>query len=278
MSTVSRMGLIGSVTIACSVMLVRGRRKPARRARCEEWPATANATFPALSVPRLVTTPVTRLPLLYVRLHLAVLNDVDAEVARAARERPVHRVVTGNPGAALDESADDRHTCVQIDSRQQSLNVRRRQHFRIDAIEVDGVRPAPHDLELVRARRDVDQPALAQHDVEIQIVPQRLVEPERMIEELGARRVEVVRACYLGVPARITAADPAFFEQRDVANAVLAGEVVRGGQAVPAAADDNDIVRALRSRNAPEGLPVPVRAQCMSKQGETAISLHGEVC
>ena len=56
----SRHGLIGSLTIACSAMLVMGTRNPAFAANTLVCPATQMQTFSAAMEPRLVVTPATR--------------------------------------------------------------------------------------------------------------------------------------------------------------------------------------------------------------------------
>ena len=51
--------------------------------------------------------------------HLAVLDDVDAEIARRARIAPHHRVVARGAAAPLQQAAADREArVVEIEERQ----------------------------------------------------------------------------------------------------------------------------------------------------------------
>src|SRR5439155_7297972 len=61
---------------------------------------------------------------------------------------------------------------------------------------------------------------------------------------------------------------------RDVADAVLLGEVVCGRQAVSAAADDDDLIARPRRWLAPGQLPGAVAEQRVPGESEGGISLH----
>ena len=64
---------------------------------------------------------------------------------------------------------------------------------------------------------DVEDAALAQHHVEVEIARQALVEPEGQIVERDRFGIEIVRADDRRVSAGVAAADPAFFDDRDAA-------------------------------------------------------------
>jgi hypothetical protein len=60
--------------------------------------------------------------------------------------------------------------------------------------------------------------------------------------------------------------EPARLEHGAVAQAVVPGQVVGGGEPVPAAADDDDVVARLRLGVAPGGRPVAMAAACGGEQ------------
>ena len=115
--------------MACSAMVVMGSAGP-RAASTEAWPATDITTRSAAIVPREVSTPRTRPPARSNPDNLATLNDVHPERTRRPRITPDHRVMARDAGAALDETADDRKTGVQIDDGGELLDLRGRQYFR----------------------------------------------------------------------------------------------------------------------------------------------------
>src|SRR6185503_2678517 len=119
----------------------------------------------------------------------------------------------------------------------------------------DRVDPAAQRLELVVAVRERHDAALAQHDVEVELAAQALVEPERVVVKRGALGPVVVRACGLRVAAAIAAAEPALVEYSDIADAVLFRKVIRRREAMSAGTDNHDIVRCARIGVAPGGSP-----------------------
>src|SRR4029077_9679134 len=155
---------------------------------------------------------------------LAVLNDVDAEGARTARVAPHHSIVPADAGSTLDEAPKNGTAPVEVERGSQARNLLAAQHFRGDSVHADGVAPAPQHFHLVLAVAEVQDPSLAQHDVEVELAPESLVELECVIVEGGARGIEIVGSHHLRVAPRIAAPDPPAIEHRDVAHAVLFSE------------------------------------------------------
>src|SRR5687768_12285640 len=88
-------------------------------------------------------------------------------------------------------------------------------------------------------------------------------------------RVEqIVRADDRRIASDIALSDPAALEERDVADAVLAGEIEGGGEAVPAATDDDHVIGALRLRLAPCGLPAFVAGEAVPEHRPDRIFRH----
>ena len=89
-------------------------------------------------------------------------------------------------------------------------------------------------------------PVLREHEVEVELVGQALVQPDALAVEGRAFGRAVVRADDRRVPAGRARADVRLLEDGDVADAVPLREVVRGREPVRAAADDDDLVAALQ--------------------------------
>ena len=107
----------------------------------------------------------------------------------------------------------------------------------------------------------VQHAALAHHRVEVQLLLHPLPELQGMGIELGIARQPVVRPHDGGVAPDVAPAEIALLEHRHVCQTVLLGEVKRRGQAMAAAADDDDIVFGFRVGSAPVGPPSAVAGQ-----------------
>jgi hypothetical protein len=96
--------------------------------------------------------------------------------------------------------------------------------------------------------REVHHAALAEHHVVVEVLRQAFPQLHRLFVQRGRFVPQIVRAHDRRVARGVAAADPALFDHGDVGDAVLLREVVRGGEAMPAAADDHDVVFLLRFR------------------------------
>src|SRR3546814_18570437 len=67
-----------------------------------------------------------------------------------------------------------------------------------------------------------------------------------MVVELGAFVVEVVGADDGGIAPRIAAAEPTLLDHCHIADAVLLGQIIGRAQAVPAGADNHDVIFGFR--------------------------------
>src|SRR5580692_6421841 len=95
-----------------------------------------------------------------------------------------------------------------------------------------------------------------------------------MLVEPGAFVPQIVGADDRRIAPRVAEANRSLFQHRDIADAVLLGEVVGGREAMPAAADDHDTIARLRRRLAPERLPAAVAAERLASQRRERIALH----
>ncbi len=121
---------------------------------------------------------------------------------------------------------------------------------------------------VARGVREVEHAALAQHDVEVQLLRQRLEELQRVLINRGAFIPQVVRAHDRGVAPGVAAAEPTTLEHRDLADAVLLRQVIGGGEAMAAAADDHDVVGGLGLGEAPERRPLLVAGKSIAQERE----------
>ena len=208
--------------------------------------------------------------------HLAVLDDVDAEPIGGARVAPGDGVMPHRAAAGLQQTAADREArVVEIEEGQHATHVLRVEQLGIHALQSHGV-AAPHvGVALCVVVVEVEHAALADHRVVVDVLLEPFPELERPFIERRIAGQQVVRADDGGVAADIAAADPTLLEHRDVPQAVHLGEVVRGGETVPAAADDHGIVGRARRGIAPRRLPTAVATQRFGEQSEGGVAHDG---
>ena len=89
--------------------------------------------------------------------------------------------------------------------------------------------------ERVMAARRIEQ-------VQIEIFTQVLPQAHTLVVEFHTFGREVIRADDGGVTPGIAAADISLFQHRHVADAVVAGQIVRGRQSMTARADDDHVI------------------------------------
>src|SRR3546814_2956337 len=82
---------------------------------------------------------------------------------------------------------------------------------------------------------EVEDRALREHDVVVEVLRQPLPQLHRVLVEVGVGGQQVVGAHDGGVASDVAAAEPALLQHGDVGDAVVLGEVVGGGEPMPAA-------------------------------------------
>ena len=174
---------------------------------------------------------------------------------------PGHRVVAHGAGARLQDAAPDGPARLLgiIEIGQQLHHLAAVEQFGVDAVEPHDVAAPRKGIELHRADGEHDLAALRDHAVEIELVRQAFPQLQRMLEELGVAVDHVVGADERGVAPDIAGADIGALEHRDIADAVVLGQIIGGGQAMPAAADDHRVIGALGFGRAPGPRPGQVR-------------------
>ena len=112
------------------------------------------------------------------------------------------------------------------------------------------------------------------HDVVVELLGEPIPQLQRMVVNAGALVIEIVGADDGGVAAGVAAAEPALFQHRDIGDAVHRGEIIGGGQAMPAGADDDDVVFLLGLGRGPLFLPALMAAHGLAGDGEYRIFLQ----
>src|SRR6185312_238910 len=115
---------------------------------------------------------------------------------------------------------------------------------------------------------------LRKHDVVVELLRQRFPQLQRVVVERGALREEIIGADDGRVTTGVPAADPAFFQHRDVTESVLLREVVRSAESVTASAHDDRVIRRLGLRSAPLWLPASLAGQATTQERQAGERLH----
>ena len=142
------------------------------------------------------------------------------------------------------------HGAGHVQIRDELLNLLGKDDPRVDAHQPVGVGPLhqPGDAALVVRHRQVAM--LREHHVEVELFRQLFVQLDRQVVERDALRRAIVGPHNRRVAAGAAESDVLRLQDGDVLHAKLR-EVVRGRQAMNAAADDDDVVAVLQFVLAP---------------------------
>ena len=180
--------------------------------------------------------------------HRRVLEDVDAALRRTRGECPGDTVVPRGRSLDVVRGAEDRVAAAagQVDLRDELLELGRGDHEGLGA--TGGVHQGAGALGAHRhlGVGDPEDALGLVEDLGAGLVLERLVHLERVLVEADRLGDAVVGADDRGVAAGVARGDVVGLEDRHVRDAVAGREVVGGRQAVPAAADDDDVVARLR--------------------------------
>jgi hypothetical protein len=192
----------------------------------------------------------------------AVLDQVHAALVCPARVAPGHSIVPDRAAARLHQGALDREAgVVEVEPGIHLADLVAVQKPRIRAVQDHRI-AAPRGRIALRVGVDqVDDPALADHGVVVEILLQPLPQFQAELVERFVAIQQVVRPDDRGVAAHVAAAEVAFFQDRDAGLAEFLGKVVGRGQPVAATADDDVVVLSLGGRVAPDGFPAFVAGQ-----------------
>ena len=174
------------------------------------------------------------------------------------------------PARRCNDAAPDRPARFPgiIEIGQQLHHLAAVEQFGVDAVEPHDVAAPRKGIELHRAGGQHDLAAVRDHAVEIQLVGQAFPELQGMLEKLGVAVDHIVGADERGVAPDIAGADIGPLEHRHIPHPVVLGQVIGGGQAMPAAADDDGIVGALGLGRAPGPRPGPFGRKGVAGKGQ----------
>jgi hypothetical protein len=122
---------------------------------------------------------------------------------------------------------------------------------------------------------EVEDAALADHRVIVEVLFEALPQLHRPFVERGVAVEPVVRADDRGVSSGIAAADPSLFDHRDIGDAVHLCEVICRCQSVAAAAHDHHVVGLARVGVAPGSLPLAMTGEGVARKAEDRKAGHG---
>ena len=158
-----------------------------------------------------------------------------------------------------------------VEERQEPHHVLALHQLGIDAVQAHRIALAGQHVELSRTVREHDLASLREHHVEVQLVRQAFPQLQRVFEELGVARHQVVGAYQRGVAADIAGSQVSALEHGNIADAMPRRQVVGRGQTMTTATDDDHVVGRLGIRGAPRALPARV-GQGPAREREAGIA------
>ena len=162
--------------------------------------------------------------------HLDALVDLCAAATRLLRVAPDDGVVADDPARRVVERALDRprHVLADVDLRAQLLHFLTVDHAAVDSEQLVHLRPLVLHDERAIGVREGEVTVLREHHVEVEVDRELLVELDALLVERGPLGRAVVGADDRRVAPCRSRSDVALLENRDVRDAVVDREVVRG--------------------------------------------------
>ncbi|MNH22257.1 hypothetical protein D3C79_821050 [compost metagenome] len=184
--------------------------------------------------------------------------------------------MTGDATTSLHGGTDDRvagvFRAVQVrDFFGYLLGI---EQLTVHTVEAVGADPAFGVAHVLQGVAEVINPALGEHHVVVNVLRQAFPELHRVLIEMRRLVPQVVGTDNRCVARGVAATQPALFDYRDIGDAMLLGQVVCSGQAMPAATNNNHVVDLFRGRRAPHALPVFVMAERVFEEAEARVTLH----
>jgi hypothetical protein len=171
------------------------------------------------------------------------LTELDREIAEMSEKREGMRAQWLREKERIDTIRDKKAKVEQL---------------RIDPVQSHGVTAPDRRIALAIRMKQVQHPALADHRIVVDLLFEPFPQPHRQFVEGDALIKHVIGSDNRRIAACIAAADPSFLENRYVGDAVDLGKIMRRGEAMSAAADDDDIIARLWRRIPPSWPPMPM--------------------
>ena len=224
-----------------------------------------------MTKPRLVSTPDGPAVLDPDAGDLGLGVDLDAAPGGAAGVAPGDRVVPRDRARRVVEGGQDRVADLvgQVELRAEPPDVVGPDQAGIDAQMLVDLGPPAGGAHGGVGVGEGQVAAGRVEDVEVEVGRQVLKQPHRLVVEAHALGRQVVRADDRGVARGVAAGEPAALQHGHARDAVVAGEIVGGGEPVPAAADDHHVVgRAQLGAGREEALGRVLAREAVAEQFE----------
>ena len=115
---------------------------------------------------------------------------------------------------------------------------------------------------------------LAEHDVVVQIVTEVLPKLQRMFVKLPVPRKHIVGSDDRGVPATIASAEPAFFDDGNILDVVILGEIISGGESVQSGTNNDDVILCFGLWVTPGAIPAFLTREAVDEDFPGGIGFH----
>ena len=139
-------------------------------------------------------------------------------------------------------------------------------------MQAHGIAAANRSIALRIIMDNVQNAALADHGVEINVLFQPLPQLQRMLVKGHVARFTVIGADDGGVAPDIARADPTFFNDSNIGQAVVFGQIIGRGEPMTAATHNNGVIFGLWLRLPPGGCPVFLAFESLSDHIEKIIA------
>ena len=152
-----------------------------------------------------------------------VLQNIDTSSVGCAGETPGDSIVTRDAPARLKRGAQNRMSRGgrRIDNRHDLANLRRSQNIAVNPVQAIGVGAPIHISHILQVMCEIHHAALAEHDVEVQLLGERLPQNQGLFVNVSRFVPQVVGPYNRRVSAGIAAADPTLLDHRNIGDAVL---------------------------------------------------------
>ena len=207
----------------------------------------------------------------------AVLYDVNAALGSTAGISPGDSVMARGSAAGLVQCAENGIARLgrAVQQGHVSFNLDGREHLHVQALVASGIGMAAHGANIVFGLAKHQESPGREHRVEIQFGTEVFVKRACEFVDVDGIIAEIIGTDNRGVSSGIAPAEPAFFQHDDVGEIVVFGEVVGGGKAVAAGADNGNVIGGLGFGGTPCGFPVLVIVEGTVEEGKEGVFLHG---
>ena len=163
--------------------------------------------------------------------HFTVFDDVDAALVGGARIAPDHGVMARGAAARLQQAALNREArIVEIEIGRHAPHRVAVEQFGVHAMQAHCIAAPRKGVALAVGVVEVQHAALGHHGVVVKVLLQPLPQLHAKFVKRNVAGKQVVRADDRRVAPGVAGADPAFFHHRNIADAELLGQIMRGRQ------------------------------------------------